>query len=113
MLVILAFALFLSLTLMIFAFTSATVAPSSTIQARLRVLLGRSTERAARPAIQDRVEQALEPLSKVMPRSIEDVSRTRSWLIQAGLREHRYVTIYYGLRVFFMLAFTFGVGASI
>jgi tight adherence protein C len=113
MLLILAFALFLSLTLMIFAFTSATVAPSSTIQERLRVLLGRSTERAAKPAIQERVEQALEPLSKVMPRSTEDVSRTRSWLIQAGLREPRYLTMYYGLRVFFMLTFTFGVGASV
>src|SRR5262249_10370886 len=112
MLVILAFALFLSLTLMIFAFTSATVAPSSTIQERLRVLLGRSAQRAARPTIHERVEQALEPLSKVMPRSMEELSRTRAWLMQAGLREPRYVTIYYGLRIFFLLAFTFTVAAS-
>jgi tight adherence protein C len=112
MVLILAFALFLSLSLMIFAFTSATLAPGSSLQERLRVLLGRSAERAARPAIHERMEQALEPLSKILPRSMEDVSRTRSWLIQAGLRERRFVTMYYGLRVFFMLAFAFTVGAS-
>src|SRR5215471_21569211 len=112
MFAILAFTLFISLSLMIFAFASAALAPGSTLQERLGVLLGRKAERAPRPAVQERMEQALEPLSKVLPRSMEDASRTRSWLIQAGLREPRYVTMYYGLRVFFLLAFTFAVGAS-
>ena len=112
MLAILAIALFLSLTLMIFAFGSATLAPGSTLQERLRVLLGRGAERPAKPAMTERVEQALEPLSKVLPHSIHDVSRTRSWLVQAGLREPRYLTVYYGLRVFLVLALTFLVGAS-
>ncbi len=62
--------------------------------------------------MQERVEQALEPLSKVLPRSLEDVSRTRSWLIQAGLREARYVSMYYGLRVFSLVSFAFLGGAA-
>jgi len=106
---ILAFALFISLSLMLFAFASAALAPGSTLQERLGVLLGRKAERARRPAVQERMEQALEPLSKVLPRSMEDASRTRSWLIQAGLREPRYVTMYYGLRVLFLFAATLAV----
>jgi len=101
---ILAITLFVSLTLAIFAFASATVAPGSPLQERLGILLGRKRERSATPQARDRVEQVLEPLSKMMPHSMEDTSRTRSWLIQAGLRHPRYVTIYFGLRVFCMLA---------
>jgi len=106
---VLAFALFISLSLMIFAFASAALAPGSSLQERLGVLLGRKAERAPRPAVQERMEQALEPLSKVLPRSMEDTSRTRSWLIQAGLREPSYVTMYYGLRVLFLFAATLAV----
>src|SRR5437899_5312856 len=99
MLVLLAFALFLSLTLMIFAFSSATLAPGSSLQERLRVLLGRKMDAQAKPDMRDRMEQALEPLSKVLPRSLDDVSRTRGWLIEAGLRDARYGALYYGIRV--------------
>ena len=109
MFAILAFTLFISLSLMIFAFASAALAPGSTLQDRLGALLGRKEERAQRPAVQERMEQALEPLSKVLPRSMEDTSRTRSWLIQAGLREPSYVTMYYGLRVLFLFAATLAV----
>jgi len=112
MVAILAFALFLSLSLMIFAFSSAVLVPGSTLKDRLRVMLGRKTERGPRPAVQERVEQALEPLSKVMPRSAEDRSRSRLWLVQAGLREPRYLTMYYGLRVLFLIAAMVGVAAA-
>jgi len=108
---ILTFALFLSLSLMIFAFSSAVLAPGSTLRDRLRVVLGRKMERDSRPAVQERMEQALEPLSKVMPRSARDQSRSRSWLIQAGLREPRYLTMYYGLRVLFLIAGAVGMAA--
>lgn len=108
---ILSFALFLSLSLMIFAFSSAILVPGSTLKDRLRVALGRKEERVPGTAVQDRMEQALEPLSKVMPRSDEDKSRSRSWLIQAGLRDPRYLTMYYGFRVLFLLAAGLGVGA--
>ena len=48
----------------------------------------------------ERLEQALDPLSKALPLSPDEVSRTRAWLIQAGYRESRHLTIYMGLRVF-------------
>lgn len=111
MLTILAFVLFLSLSLTLFAFASATLAPGSSLQERLRVVVGRKEVKPTGPPVQQRVEQALEPLSKVLPRSMDDMSRTRSWLIQAGLREPRYLTIYYGLRVLFMIAGMMGVVA--
>lgn len=104
MLTLLAVMLFLSLSLMIFAFASAAVAPGASLQERLRVVLGRQQEKAQGGAVEERVEQALEPLSKLLPRSPNDMSRTRSWLYQAGLREPRYLTMYYGFRVLFLLA---------
>lgn len=117
MFVILTFTLFVSLSLMIFAFMSAVLVPGSSLQERLGVLLGRKAKRASRPAVRDRMEQALEPLSKMLPRSPQDTSRSRAWLIQAGLREPRYVTMYYGLRVLFLfgatLAIFFATGFSL
>jgi tight adherence protein C len=99
------------LSLTIFAFGSAILAPGSPLQDRLRVLLGRKVQTAAKPSIQDRAEQALEPLSKMLPHSPADWSRTKLWLVQAGYRDPRYVTLYYGLRVFCMLAAVFAVAA--
>jgi tight adherence protein C len=54
-----------------------------------------------KPALKmkERMEQALDPFSKAIPLSPSDVSRTRGWLIQAGLREPRHVTYYYGSRI--------------
>jgi tight adherence protein C len=108
---ILAITLFASLSLAVFAFASAAVAAGSPLQERLRVLLGRRAERAAAPQAKERVEQVLEPLSKMMPHSPEDTSRTRAWLVQAGLRHPRYVTIYYGLRALcaFVAMFVMGM----
>ena len=113
MLTILIVALFLSLTLMLFALFSAMAAPASSMQERLRVLLGRRTPPSSKPVIRERVEQALEPFSKVLPRSPSEVSRTRAWLMKAGLRESRYLTVYFGLRVFCMIAGALAVGAVI
>ena len=45
------------------------------------------------------MEQALDPLSKAIPLSPSDVSRTRAWLIQAGFREARHVSYYFGARI--------------
>lgn len=109
MLPLLAFIFFVSLSLVIFAFSSAAITPGSPIQERMRVLLGRKEQRASKPAVDERVEQALEPLSRMLPRSMEDVTRTRSWLIQAGYRDPRHITIYYGLRVLCLLGIMAGV----
>jgi tight adherence protein C len=45
------------------------------------------------------MEQALDPLSKAIPLSPADVSRTRAWLIQAGYRDAIDVNYYFGARI--------------
>ncbi|MFZ0296458.1 MAG: type II secretion system F family protein [Candidatus Sulfotelmatobacter sp.] len=102
---ILTIIVFITIVLVVFAFGAAAVTPSSVLGARLRALGGHSTVAQEKPAVKvrERIEQALDPLSKAIPLSPTDVSRTRAWLIQAGLRESRHVSFYFGARM--MLAF--------
>lgn len=90
---------FVSLTVALFALASAAVVPANGVRERLLGLLGRHIRRNPKPGVSEKAEQALESLSRVLPRSPADTSRTRGWLIQAGLRDPRYLTIYYGLRI--------------
>ena len=96
---------FVTVVLVVFAFGAAVVTPTSVLGARLRALGGQPSMAQEKPAVKvrERFEQALDPLSKAIPLSPADVSRTRAWLIQAGLRESRHVTYYFGARI--MLAF--------
>ena len=64
---------------------------------------GSAPNRKEKPAFKERLEQALDPLSKALPLSPSEVSRTRKWLIQAGYREPRHLTIYVGCRVLLAL----------
>ncbi|MGA9507178.1 MAG: type II secretion system F family protein [Candidatus Sulfotelmatobacter sp.] len=102
---ILTIIVFVTIVLVVFAFGAAAVTPSSVLGARLRALGGHGTVAQEKPAVKvrERIEQALDPLSKAIPLSPSDVSRTRAWLIQAGLRESRHVSFYFGARM--MLAF--------
>src|SRR5580765_2980775 len=76
---------FLIVVVAVFAFGAAMFTPSSMLGARLRALGGQQPRQAEnKPAIRERIEQALDPLSKAIPLSPADVSRTRRWLIQAG-----------------------------
>ncbi|MFY9949238.1 MAG: type II secretion system F family protein [Candidatus Sulfotelmatobacter sp.] len=102
---ILTIIVFITIVLVVFAFGAAAVTPSSVLGARLRALGGHSAVAEEKPAVKvrERIEQALDPLSKAIPLSPSDVSRTRAWLIQAGLRESRHVSFYFGARM--MLAF--------
>ena len=88
---------------MVFSFGAAAYAPSSVLGSRLRALGWQRVEPKEKPAFKERLEQALDPLSKAMPLSPSDVSRTRKWLIQAGYREPRHLTIYFGLRLLLAL----------
>jgi len=85
-------------------------APTSVLGARLRSL---GTQRAPvtpqRAPVRERLEQALDPLSKALPMSPADVTRTRGWLIQAGYRDPKHVTIYFGVRVLLALVALAGV----
>jgi tight adherence protein C len=83
---------FVTVVIGVFAFGAAAVTPSSVLGARLRAL-------GERPAIRERIEQALDPLSKAIPLSPTDVSRTRRWLIQAGFRDAIDVNYYFGVRL--------------
>jgi tight adherence protein C len=68
--------------------------------ARLRALGSQQPRQAEnKPAIRERIEQALDPISKAIPLSPADVSRTRAWLIQAGFRDAIDVNYYFGARV--------------
>ena len=96
----LAIVVFVVVAVAVFAFTSATIAPKSVLSERLRAL-GSQQPRVAepRPAIRERIEQALDPLSKAIPLSPADLSRTRRQLIQAGFRDAIDVNYYFGARL--------------
>src|SRR6202046_3728895 len=90
---------FITVVMAVFAFGAAAVTPSSMLGARLRALGGQQQPVENKPAFRERVEQALDPLSRAIPLSPADVSRTRAWLIQAGFRDAIDVSYYFGARL--------------
>ena len=102
---ILAIVVFVTVALVVFAFGAAAATPSSVLGTRLRALGGQPAQAPERAAlkVRERLEQALDPISKAIPLSPSDVTRTRAWLIQAGLRDSRHVSYYFGSRL--LLAF--------
>jgi len=93
--------IFLTIVVVVFAFGAATMAPSSVLGSRLREIGWQRPKAEEKPAIRERIQQALDPLSRALPVSPTDVSLTRAWLIQAGYREARHVRFYFGARVLF------------
>jgi tight adherence protein C len=104
-LTILIIIVFVTVALVVFAFGAAVVTPSSVLGARLRALGTQAAPVQERPTIKvkERIEQALGPITKAIPLSPSDVSRTRAWLIQAGLREPYHVSYYLGARLLLAL----------
>ena len=100
-LLILTIVIFVTVAAVVFLFGAALATPSSVLGARLRSLAGQGIAAPPKPSVKlkERLEQALDPLSKAVPLSPADVSRTRAWLIQAGLRESRHVSYYFGARL--------------
>ncbi len=107
---ILTIVVFVTVVLVVLSFGAAVVTPSSVLGARLRALGGQQAQVEEKPTVKmkERIEQALDPISKAIPLSPSDVSRTRAWLIQAGLRESRHASYYFGSRL--VLAFLGFVG---
>lgn len=99
--------IFVTIAVVVFAFGAATMAPSSVLGSRLREIGWQRPKAEAKPAMRERIQQALDPLSRALPVSPTDVSQTRAWLIQAGYRDARHVRFYFGLRVLFA-ALAFG-----
>jgi tight adherence protein C len=98
---ILTIVVFVTVALVVFAFGAAAATPNSVLGARLRALGGQQARSAEKPSlkVRERLEQALDPISKAVPLSSADVTRTRAWLIQAGLREPRHSSYYFGSRL--------------
>jgi tight adherence protein C len=97
---ILTIVVFFAIAGAVFAFGAAVLNPGSVLGARLRALGGQHSQAAEnKPAIRERIEQALDPISRAIPLSPADVSRTRRWLIQAGLRDAIDVNYYFGARL--------------
>jgi tight adherence protein C len=92
--------IFFTVAAAIFSFGAAVVMPTSVLGARLRSLSTRPQTQAEKEPIKERIEQALSPLSKAIPLSPAEANKSRGWLMQAGYREARHETIYFGLRVF-------------
>jgi tight adherence protein C len=101
---ILTIVVFLTVVVVVFSLGAAVVTPSSVLGARLRALGGQQQQQVQeKPALRERLEQALDPISRAIPLSPADVTRTRGWLIQAGYREAGHVNYYFGARL--VLAF--------
>src|SRR5882757_7188620 len=102
---ILTIVVFVTVALVVFAFGAAAATPTSVLGTRLRALGGQSAQAPEKAAlkVRERLEQALDPISKAIPLSPTDVTRTRAWLVQAGLRELRHTSYYFGARL--LLAF--------
>jgi len=83
----------------VFAFGAATLAPSSVLGSRLREIGWQRPKAQQKQPMRERIQQALDPLSRALPISPNDVSKTRALLIQAGYRDEQHVSIYRGLRV--------------
>jgi tight adherence protein C len=90
---------FLTVVLVLFSFGAAAYAPSSLLGSRLRALGWQKAREPEKPALKERLEQALDPFSRAIPLSPSEVSRARQWLIQAGYRESRHMTVYVGSRL--------------
>ena len=108
---ILSIVAFLTVVVIVFAFGAAAVAPSSVLGSRLREIGWQRPKTQPKPAIRERMQQALDPFSRALPVSPTEVSQTRAWLIQAGYRNPQHVTIYRGLRVLFAALGFFSVFA--
>ena len=101
LLTVLAIVVFVTIVVGVFSLGAATLAPASVLGSRLREIGWQRAKPKDKIEIRERIQQALDPLSRALPASPENVSQTRQWLIQAGYRDPQHLTIYRGMRVLF------------
>jgi len=97
---ILTIVVFITVVLVVFFFIAAAMTPTSVLGARLRALGGQAQKAETKAPLKERIEQVIDPLTKAVPLSTADISRTRAWLVQAGYRDPIHVNYYFGGRVF-------------
>ena len=100
-------ALFLCIAVGLFFLGAAIASPSSVMAVRLRSLLGSEPETRQRAPLQERLEHALSPITRAMPKSPTEVGRVRQLLMQAGYREGYHASIYFALRLIMPVLFFF------
>ena len=105
---VLAILLFVAVAVVVFSFGAAAYAPSSVLDSRLRALGWQRAQPQEKPGFKERLEQALDRLSKVLPLSPTEVLRTRTWLIHAGYRDPRHLAMFVGSRALLALVGLFG-----
>src|SRR5258708_22214776 len=101
MILVLSILICVTITVVVFAFGAATMALWSVLGSRLREIGWQRPKAEEKPALRERIQQALDPLSRALRVSPTDVSQTRAWLIRAGYRDARHLRFYFGLRVLF------------
>ena len=74
---VLVIVVFVTVVMAVLAFGAAAVTPSSVLGARLRALGGQQQQAENKPALRERIEQALDPISKAIPLS-PSMSRARA-----------------------------------
>ena len=104
--------LFLMIGIALFSLGLAAWPASTVLGLRIRAVLGRPLAEPKKKEDDEghpegRLEQVLEPISKAVPKSPEELSRVRLALTQAGCREPRHVQMYFGIRGLMLLV---GVG---
>ncbi len=99
MLTVLASIFVMAVVVATFSFGVAAYAPSSVLGERLKSLAFDRPAQVPKSSIKERIDRILDPLTKAVPLSAGDVSRTRTWLVQAGFREQRHLAIYVASRV--------------
>jgi len=66
---------FLTIVVIVFAFGAAAVVPSSVLGSRLREIGWQRPKSQTKPAIRERMQQALDPLSRALPSSATNVRK--------------------------------------
>ncbi|MGH9392991.1 MAG: hypothetical protein ACRD1E_02390, partial [Terriglobales bacterium] len=109
--------LFLAVALGVFGLGLVWMAPGSAAGSRLRQMLG--IDPPPKPTLakqlQNTLERAIDPASRLLPPSAKQASQTRRWLIQAGYREERHARYFFGIRtlmVLGLLAAVLGTGIA-
>lgn len=105
-------ALFLITVIGLFSLGLAAWPASSLLGTRIHALLGRPQVKRKKPDVEGRLEQVLEPISKAVPKSPEEISRLRLQLTQAGYREPFHVPMYFGIRGVMLVAGVAAMAAS-
>jgi len=99
MLLVLIGVVFLAVTVTTFSWVAAAHAPTSLLGERLKSLGFERPTRVPGSSMRERLDRVLDPLTKAVPLSAGDVSRTRTWLVQAGFRERRHLAVYTTSRI--------------